>query len=62
MLTAEREILCIEAWDKSFILSKTFPKENTYVFLDNLTYTQTVLIRKKENTIDTFLNPVEPAL
>lgn len=61
VLTAERDIICVEVWDKSFILSKTFPKENTYVFLDNLTYMQTVLIKKRENTIETYTNPVEPA-
>ena len=37
-VTHEQEIVCIEVYDRSFIITSTFPKESNFIFLDNLTY------------------------
>jgi hypothetical protein len=41
-LTHEQEIVCIEITERSYILSKTFPKEGSYVQFENLQYSQSI--------------------
>ena len=36
VLTHEQDICCIEIADRGFILKSAFPKEGSYIFLDNL--------------------------
>jgi len=56
-MTQDQEIVCIETWDKQFIYAKSFPKEKSYIFLDNLTYIQSVLVRKKDS-FELFQSPI----
>jgi hypothetical protein len=41
--------VCIEVWDRHYITSKAFPKEKSYVQFENLTYCQSILVKKKDS-------------
>ena len=56
-LTSEQEIVCIDTWDKQFILARAFPKEKSYIFFDNLSYMSSVLVRKRDS-FEVFPSPV----
>ena len=36
VLTSEQGLVCVEVADRGFILKDAFPKENTFIFLDNI--------------------------
>eukprot|EP00347_Sterkiella_histriomuscorum_P014076 403362253 len=57
ILTHEQEIVCIEIQEKGFIPTKVFPKEGSYLLFDNLTYQQTVLLKRKDASIQMFETP-----
>jgi hypothetical protein len=48
-MSQDQEVVCIEVWDKNYITAKAFPKEKSYVYFDNLTYCQSVLVKKKDS-------------
>lgn len=47
-LTHEQELIMIDVQDRSFIDSASFPKENSFVYFQNLAYTNTMEINKKD--------------
>ena len=57
LLTSEQELLCIEIVEKGFILAGCFPKENSYIFMDNLVYSETTRIIPKDLSFRTYLRP-----
>ena len=54
VLTAEQEIICVDIVDRGFILATTFPKENSYVFFDNLVYENTTMIDHRNSKFEMF--------
>ena len=59
-LTHEQELIMIDVQDRSFIDSASFPKENSFVYFQNLTYTNTMEINKKDLSFVMHEEPVKP--
>ena len=58
VMTHDQEIVLIECWDKQYIFAKSFPKEKSYIFFDNLTYLNSVLVSKKDQ-FEVFTSPLQ---
>ena len=48
MVTQDQEIVCIEVWDRQYIGARGFVKERSYAWAENLSYVQSVLVKKKD--------------
>ena len=44
VLTSEQSLACIEIADRGFVLQSAFPKENSYIFIDNLKFVSCTMI------------------
>ena len=48
--------MCIDIWDKQFVFAKAFPKEKSYIALENLSYVQSVFVKKRDS-FEVFQSP-----
>lgn len=49
LMTQDQEIVCLEFFDRQFCLAKAFPKEKSYVSVENVSYVHSVFVKKKDS-------------
>ena len=54
VLTSEQDIACIEVAERGFIFKAAFPKEGSYIFLDNLQFICCTKIYHKDLSFENF--------
>lgn len=54
LMTAENEIVCVDVLDRGFIYQRCFPKENSYIFLDNVGMDSFTVINHTDLSFETF--------
>ena len=47
-MSHEGDLISIEVQDRSFIDSAVFPKDNQYVYFENLSYMHSIVIDKRD--------------
>lgn len=57
LLTHEQDILCVEITDRGYILANCFPKENSYIVLDNLTYESSFKLNTVSKAVECSMVP-----
>lgn len=57
ILNQDQELVCVEVQERGFIPAKSFLKEGSYIHFENLTYSKSVLLKKRDTAIQVFNTP-----
>ena len=57
VLNHEGDIACIEVQDRQFIIADNFSKEDSYIYVENLTFLNTSVIKKSDLSFTLFEDP-----
>lgn len=56
-VTAMNEMVCIEIVDRGFVRNSVFPKVNSFVLFDNLSYAESVVVSHNDLSFQQFDRP-----